>query len=106
MVSARADANRLSLGQVATEEKSNEITAIPKLLDLLEIKGCIVTIDRHQGENLSRERRYYIVTFADDTEVFANAVRATAFAVGVGRRADGSRLLGWRSRDLSLAACA
>lgn len=33
------------LGQVATEEKSNEITAIPELLKLLEIKGCIVTID-------------------------------------------------------------
>ena len=33
------------LGQEATEEKSNEITAIPKLLALLELKGCIVTID-------------------------------------------------------------
>ena len=44
MVSAWAAANRLVLGQVKTEEKSNEITAIPKLLRLLEIKGCIVTI--------------------------------------------------------------
>ena len=33
------------MGQEATEEKSNEITAIPKLLELLELKGCIVTID-------------------------------------------------------------
>jgi predicted transposase YbfD/YdcC len=45
MVSAWADANGLSLGQVATDAKSNEITAIPQLLALLEIKGCIVTID-------------------------------------------------------------
>jgi len=45
MVSAWASANRLVLGQEATEEKSNEITAIPKLLQLLELKGCIVTID-------------------------------------------------------------
>lgn len=45
MVSAWACQNRLVLGQVATEEKSNEITAIPKLLELLELKGCIVTID-------------------------------------------------------------
>jgi predicted transposase YbfD/YdcC len=45
MVSAWASANRLVLGQVRTEEKSNEITAIPDLLKLLEIKGCIVTID-------------------------------------------------------------
>lgn len=45
MVSAWACNNRLVLGQQATDEKSNEITAIPKLLTLLELKGCIVTID-------------------------------------------------------------
>lgn len=45
LVSAWACANRLVLGQEATAEKSNEITAIPKLLELLELKGCIVTID-------------------------------------------------------------
>ena len=45
MVSAWAQANRLVLGQVKTEAKSNEITAIPELLKLLEVKGCIVTID-------------------------------------------------------------
>lgn len=45
MVSAWACHNRLVLGQEATDEKSNEITAIPKLLALLELKGCLVTID-------------------------------------------------------------
>ena len=45
MVSAWATANQLVLGQVKTDEKSNEITAIPKLLRALEVKGCIVTID-------------------------------------------------------------
>lgn len=45
MVSAWGCRNRLVLGQEATAEKSNEITAIPKLLALLELKGCIVTID-------------------------------------------------------------
>ncbi|GAB6910182.1 putative H repeat-associated protein [Desulfosarcina cetonica] len=45
MVSAWACANGIVLGQVKTEEKSNEITAIPELLKMLEIKGCIVTID-------------------------------------------------------------
>ena len=45
IVSAWAATNRLVLGQLACEEKSNEITAIPQLLELLEIKGCIVTID-------------------------------------------------------------
>lgn len=45
MVSAFASANGVVLGQVKTEEKSNEITAIPELLDLLELKGCLVSID-------------------------------------------------------------
>ncbi len=45
MVSAWACGNGLVLGQIKTEEKSNEITAIPKLLKLLELSGCIVTID-------------------------------------------------------------
>lgn len=45
MVSAWACQQRLVLGQEAIDEKSNEITAIPKLLKLLEIKGCIITID-------------------------------------------------------------
>ncbi len=45
MVSAWATANHISLGQVVTDAKSNEITAIPKLLEMLELKGCLVTID-------------------------------------------------------------
>ena len=45
MVSAWASANKFVLGQVQTDEKSNEIMAIPKLLRVLEIEGCIVTID-------------------------------------------------------------
>jgi predicted transposase YbfD/YdcC len=45
LVSAWATAQRLSLGQVAVDSKSNEITAIPALLDLLDIKGALVTID-------------------------------------------------------------
>jgi len=45
MVSAWATENQLVLGQRKVDEKSNEITAIPKLLKLLEIKGCIVTVD-------------------------------------------------------------
>jgi len=45
MVSAWASENRLVLGQTKVAEKSNEITAIPELLALLDISGCIVTID-------------------------------------------------------------
>jgi predicted transposase YbfD/YdcC len=45
IISAWSKANQLSLGQVKVDEKSNEITAIPKLLDVLALKGCLVTID-------------------------------------------------------------
>lgn len=45
MVSAWASENRIVLGQVKTADKSNEITAIPELLKLLDIKKCVVTID-------------------------------------------------------------
>lgn len=45
VVSAYASENRLCLGQEVVDQKSNEITAIPNLLKLLELKGCIVTID-------------------------------------------------------------
>src|SRR3954454_19363811 len=45
MVSAWASENQLSLGQVVVDQKSNEITAIPELLELLDVSGAVVTID-------------------------------------------------------------
>ena len=45
LVGAWATANGLSLGQVATEEKSNEITVIPELIERIDVKGAVVTID-------------------------------------------------------------
>ena len=45
LVSAWATENGLTLGQVATDEKSNEITAIPELIERIDVKGAIVTID-------------------------------------------------------------
>jgi len=45
MVSAYATSAGISLGQVRVDEKSNEITAVPELLDALDIKGCVITAD-------------------------------------------------------------
>jgi len=45
IISAWSRSNQLSLGQIKVDEKSNEITAIPKLLNVLVLKGCLVTID-------------------------------------------------------------
>ena len=58
LVTAWSSENGLTLGQVACEEKSNEITAIPKLLKLLSLRGCTVTIDAMgcQGNCLANSR--------------------------------------------------
>ena len=50
MVSAWATENALVLGQFKTEEKSKEITAIPELLELLELEGCLITIDAMRSQ--------------------------------------------------------
>jgi len=45
MVSAWANKQRLVLGQIKTDNKSNEIKAVPQLLDMLNVEGCVVTAD-------------------------------------------------------------
>ena len=67
MVSAWATEDKLSLGQVVVEEKSNEITAIPELLQLLEISGALVTIDamgcqKEIAEQIRQAKADYILT--------------------------------------------
>jgi predicted transposase YbfD/YdcC len=54
MVSAWSSQHRLVLGQVKVADKSNEITAIPALLELLDIAGCIITIDAFAFANCDR----------------------------------------------------
>jgi predicted transposase YbfD/YdcC len=66
MVTAWACESRLVLAQEATDEKSNEITAIPKLLALLELKGCIVTLDamgcqRAIAEQIKEQKGDYVM---------------------------------------------
>ena len=68
MVSAWAESNGLVLAQRKVEEKSNEITAIPKLLDALELAGTVVTIDAMGCQKIIAEKN---LTHANDcrTEV-------------------------------------
>jgi len=66
MVSAWAGKNEMVLAQRKVEEKSNEITAIPKLLDILELKGAIVSIDamgcqKSIAEKIIEEKADYIL---------------------------------------------
>ena len=80
MVSAWATANRVSLGQVVTDEKSNEITAIPKLLEILEIQGCLVTIDamgcqRNIAEQIVTAEADYVLAVKDNQPKLCAAIR-------------------------------
>lgn len=80
MVSAWATANHISLGQVVTDAKSNEITAIPELLKILEIKGCLVTIDamgcqREIAEKIIDAKADYVLAVKENQPNLHAAIR-------------------------------
>lgn len=91
MVSAFAARQRLVLGQVKVNDKSNEIVAIPKLLDLLSIEGAIVTIDamgcqRGIAAKIIDKKADYVLalkgnqgSLRDDVEVFVAEQKANGF---------------------------
>lgn len=71
IVSAWADQNELILGQIKVEDKSNEITAIPVLLDALLLKGCIVTIDamgcqKSIAKQIVKKQADYVLSVKDN----------------------------------------
>ena len=91
MVSAWASTNRLVLGQLKVEEKSNEITAIPKLLHLLDLKGAVVTIDamgcqKEIAKTMTEQGADYVLALKDNhptlsaaVTLFLNDARDTGF---------------------------
>jgi predicted transposase YbfD/YdcC len=91
IVSAFAARQRLVLGQVKVAEKSNEIVAIPALLDMMAIEGAIVTIDamgcqRQIAEKIVDKKADYVLalkgnqgTLREDVEVFAAEQKANGF---------------------------
>ena len=91
MVSAFAARQRLVLGQVKVAEKSNEIIAIPKLLDMLAIEGAIVTIDamgcqRDIAQKVIDKKADYVLalkgnqgSLREDVEVFVAEQKAAGF---------------------------
>jgi predicted transposase YbfD/YdcC len=91
MVSAWASAHRLVLGQLKVEEKSNEITAIPALLQLLDVTGAVVTIDamgcqKEIAQTIVERGAEYVLalkenhpTLYEDVTLFLNDARDTGF---------------------------
>jgi predicted transposase YbfD/YdcC len=90
MVSAFAARQRLVLGQAKVAEKSNEIVAIPKLLEMLAVEGAIVTIDamgcqREIAQKVDKKADYALAlkgnqgSLRDDVELFVAEQKATGF---------------------------
>lgn len=81
MVSAWASQNRLVLGQLKVDDKTNEITAIPELLRLLALKGCIVTIDAMgcqteiAGQIIEQEGDYLLALKANHGRLYQEVER-------------------------------
>jgi predicted transposase YbfD/YdcC len=79
MVSAWASANRLVLGQLKVDEKSNEITAIPKLLPLWDLQGAVVTIDamgcqKESAKTITEQGADYVLALKDNHPTLSEAV--------------------------------
>lgn len=82
LVSAYACENMVCLGQEAVNEKSNEITAIPRLLDMLTITGCIVTIDamgcqKKIAEKIIKKDADYILMVKDNQKNLKEQIEET-----------------------------
>src|SRR5499433_2664681 len=79
MVSAWASANRLVLGHLKVDEKSNEITAIPALLRLLDLKGAVVTIDamgcqKEMAKTITEQEADDVLALQDNHPTLSEAV--------------------------------
>ena len=80
IVNAWCSANNLVLGQVKTDEKSNEITAILELLDLLYLEGCIVTIDAMGCQTkivkkIKKKKADYVISLKGNQGTLHNEVK-------------------------------
>jgi predicted transposase YbfD/YdcC len=81
LVSAFVSQNKLVLGQIATDSKSNEITAIPKLLAMLNLSGMTVTIDamgcqREIAGQIIRQKGHYLLAVKDNQPTLHEKVKS------------------------------
>jgi predicted transposase YbfD/YdcC len=87
LVSAWAGELRLSLGQVAVDENSNEITAVPKLLAMLEIAGAVVTLDAMHCQKATtaaivNKQADYVIAVKDNQRALTDTIYETFLAYG------------------------
>ncbi len=96
-VSAWASEHRLMLGQMKVDEKSNEITAIPALLELLDLSGCIITID---AMGTQKEIAQQIIEAQADYILTLKGNHPTLYAQ-VSNWFDSAQTQGWEGIDCS-----
>lgn len=80
MVSAWSNANNMVLAQTKVDDKSNEITAIPQLLDVLMLKGCVITIDamgcqKQIAEKIIDKDAHYILAVKNNQEHLSDDIK-------------------------------
>lgn len=103
MVNAWATRNKLVLAQVKTNEKSNEITAIPELLKLLHLKGCLVSIDaagcqRKIAQQIVEQDGDYLLAVKENQPKL-HAELTEAFDAALHGEANASRLDTYKTRE-------
>lgn len=91
LVNVWCSANQLVLGQIAVDEKSNEITAIPKLLELLDVEGATITTDamgcqKNIVENIREKNAHYVLALKgnhgnlyEDISLFLKSIETEKF---------------------------
>lgn len=105
LVSAWACGQRLLLGQIAVDHKSNEITAVPQLLELLELRGAVVTLDalhcqRETAQALVAREADYVITLKDNQPALLADVSITSSTwANATTRRPRSSVTGRRKRD-------
>lgn len=81
LVSAWASKNKIMLGQIKTEDKSNEITAIPKLLDAIDVQGSVITIDamgcqQKIASKIIKRQAHYVLALKENQKTLYDSVKA------------------------------
>ncbi|MEW5856307.1 MAG: ISAs1 family transposase [Cyanobacteriota bacterium] len=105
MVSAWATTNHLVLGQVKVDKKSNEITAIPELLKVLDLAGCIVTIDamgcqKDIVKRIAEQEANYVITLKKNQKSLYRRVEQL-FKSAIESQFDGWTVRSYGEREVS-----
>jgi len=98
LVSAWAAKNRMMLAQIKTEDKSNEITAIPKLLDMLDVEGSVITIDamgcqKKIAQKINKKEADYVLCLKENQKSLYDDVKSIFYRVEANKQKQYKKVL-------------